>query len=672
MSQYNSATEAQDDFVCPCESWFSNSCATLFIISIGLVIAFIAMTFIGDAVFRLPVLRQIFSFRYYPLLLVAVPILSGPLQAILGKKWAWLRDLTAVGTTFLTFLFILAMYPQLLSDTIFNTIPGIFGYGLHFHVDWLSYVMAAVSGVMWLLVSIYAHEYMAPEQHQDRFYLWMSVTFGAVLGTVMASDILTMFLFFELMTFSSYMLVAHNESTESLLAGNNYIFMGVAGGLAVLVAVILVLFSTQTLEFTYLAAELAETGWIQYAVAGLLMIGFGVKAGMLPVHIWLPKAHPVAPTPASALLSGVLVKVGTYGILRVFTSFFMPAAGPLMSRDNPLWNLSNITGAAVIWIGIVTMAVGVFMALQQSNMKKMLAYHSISQMGYIIMGAGVAGYLGYYGAMGFSGAVYHTINHALFKGLLFMVAGVVYLRYHDINMYNLGGLWKKLPITFIVCVIAALGITGMPLFNGFASKSILHHAIDEAYKYGHYSFRYAEVIFTIVSAGTVCSFIKLISYTFLGSCPEKIASVPNNGNKMMQMAMSGLALLIIGIGIFPNYIMGTFIIPAVQSFTYDPKFIDNYLVGMNFFNSHDLTGTVQVYALGFAIFFVGKKLHLFHLHLPKWLSVEYVMYKPLQSMVLRFSRHITANYESKAANADVYIYAAILMGSLLMLTIFIR
>ncbi|MFN2310673.1 MAG: complex I subunit 5 family protein [Spirochaetia bacterium] len=652
------------------DSWSNHGYISFFAISVGLVGAFVAMTFIGDAVFRLPVLREIFSFRYYPLLLVAVPILSGPLQAILGKKRVWLRNLTAVGTTFLAFLFILAMYPQLLSDSIYNTVPGVFGYGLHFHVDWLSYVMAAVSGVMWLLVSIYAREYMAPEQHQDRFYLWMSVTLGGVLGTVMASDILTMFLFFELMTFSSYMLVAHNESTESILAGNNYIYMGVAGGLAVLVAVILILFSTRTLEFTYLAAELAETGWIQYAVAGLLMLGFGVKAGMLPVHIWLPKAHPVAPTPASALLSGVLVKVGTYGILRVNTSFFMPVAGPLMSRDNPLWNLSHISGAVVIWIGILTMAVGVFMALQQSNMKKMLAYHSISQMGYIIMGAGVAAYLGYYGAMGFSGAVYHTINHALFKGLLFMVAGVVYLRYHDINMYNLGGLWKKLPITFVVCVIAVLGITGMPLFNGFASKSILHHAIDEAYKYGHSSFRYAEVIFTIVSAGTVCSFIKLISYTFLGPCPEKIASVPNTGNKMMQMAMSGLAVLIIAIGIFPNYLMNMFIIPAVRGFTYDPKFIDSYIVNMNFFNSHDLMGTVQVYALGFAIFFVGKKFHLFHLHLPKWLSVEYVMYKPMQSAVLRFSRHVTANYESKATNADVYIYAAILMGSLLMLTIF--
>ena len=670
MTQDNSTPdELTPAFPTP-DSWSNHGYISFFAISVGLVGAFIAMTFIGDAVFRLPVLREIFSFSYYPVLLVAVPILSGPLQAILGKKRVWLRNLTAVGTTFLAFLFILAMYPQLLSDSIYNTVPGVFGYGLHFHVDWLSYVMAAVSGVMWLLVSIYAREYMAPEQHQDRFYLWMSVTLGGVLGTVMASDILTMFLFFELMTFSSYMLVAHNESSESILAGNNYIYMGVAGGLAVLVAVILILFSTRTLEFTYLAAELAETGWIQYAVAGLLMLGFGVKAGMLPVHIWLPKAHPVAPTPASALLSGVLVKVGTYGILRVNTSFFMPVAGPLMSRDNPLWNLSQISGAVVIWIGILTMAVGVFMALQQSNMKKMLAYHSISQMGYIIMGAGVAAYLGYYGAMGFSGALYHTINHALFKGLLFMVAGVVYLRYHDINMYNLGGLWKKLPITFVVCVVAVLGITGVPLFNGFASKSILHHAIDEAYKYGHSSFRYAEVIFTIVSAGTVCSFIKLISYTFLGPCPEKIASVPNTGNKMMQMAMSGLAVLIIAIGIFPNYLMNMFIIPAVRGFTYDPKFINSYIVDMNFFNSHDLMGAVQVYALGFAIFFVGKKFHLFHLHLPKWLSVEYVMYKPMQSAVLRFSRHVTANYESKSTNADVYIYAAILMGSLLMLTIF--
>jgi len=148
-------------------------------------------------------------------------------------------------------------------------------------------------------------------------------------------------------------------------------------------------------------------------------------------------------------------------------------------------------------------------------MKKMLAYHSVSQMGYIIMGIGVAAYLGPKGAMGFSGAIYHMVNHALFKALLFMVAGIIYLRTHELDMYQLGGMWRKFPFTALVCLIAVLGITGMPLFNGYASKSILHHAIVEAYEYGHPSFRYAEMMFTLTSAGTVTSFIKLFGFVFV-------------------------------------------------------------------------------------------------------------------------------------------------------------
>jgi hydrogenase-4 component B len=150
------------------------------------------------------------------------------------------------------------MYPQVAAGGIINSIPQVFGYGLHFKVDMLSYTMVSTAGILWLLVSIYAHEYMEMEHHRDRFYLFMSITFGGVLGTVMASDILTMFLFFELMTFSSYLLVAHNQSSESILAGNNYIYMGVGGGLAVLIGMILLLFNTNHLDFVFLATELSQ------------------------------------------------------------------------------------------------------------------------------------------------------------------------------------------------------------------------------------------------------------------------------------------------------------------------------------------------------------------------------------------------------------------------------
>ena len=664
-------------------NYFCISCIIMFIITLLLVGAFVAVVLgrtaggvYDNAAGSLSVLYNFLdpltNYAYLPLLAVFVPLLGGPLEAFIGKRNEVLRDFTVVFTTFGTFIIILAMYPQVADGGIINSIPGVFGYGLHFKVDMLSYIMVSTAGILWLMVSIYAHEYMGMEHHRDRFYLFMSITFGGVLGTVMASDILTMFLFFELMTFSSYLLVAHNQSSDSILAGNNYIYMGVGGGLAVLVGMILLLFNTNHLDFVFLATELSELGWMQYLISGLFIIGFGIKAGMLPLHIWLPKAHPVAPTPASALLSGLLIKIGAYGLLRVTTSFYMPSAELISDKADPLWTLSKNMGVVVIWIGIITMAVGVFMALQQGNMKKMLAYHSISQMGYIVMGIGAASYLGYIGAMGFAGSIYHTINHAFFKALLFMVVGVIYVKTHELDMYKLGGLWRQMPFTAFVCLIAALGITGMPGFNGFASKSILHHAIIESFEYGHSSFRYAEIIFTIVSGGTVCSFIKLFSYAFLGKCPEKYQNISKDGNGMMQMAMGGLALLVIGIGLAPGFIMDQFIIPAASNFTYDPYFINKYLVDMNFFNSKDMLGMVPVYILGIGIFITGKRFDLFHLHMPKWMDFELVLYKPIYKNVMRVSQGVTQRYETRTNNSDVYIYAMILVASLFFLAVYLR
>ena len=608
---------------------------------------------------------------YLPIVAIFIPLIGGPLEAYIGaRKLEVLRDSMVVNTTFVTFIVILAMYPQIAADKIFYHIPGVFGLGLNFKVDMLGFIFAVTSGVLWLMVTIYTRDYMKIERHRSRFSLWMAITFSGILGTIFAGDILTLFLFFEAMTFASYMLVAHNQSKESMLAGNNYIYMGVAGGLSILLGIVLLYVYTGTLEFIPLAAELNEIGNTKYLITMLFVIGFGIKAGMLPLHIWLPKAHPVAPTPASALLSGILIKMGAFGLLRIVTSFFTPDLTNVVDPDPTLWEVSANLGAVIIWVGIATMAVGVFMALQQSHMKKMLAYHSISQMGYIVMGIGVAAYLGDYGAMGFAGSVFHIVNHALFKGLLFMAVGLVYMRTREQDMYKLGGLWQKLPFTTFVFIVAALGITGMPGFNGFASKSMLHHAIVEAYEYGHYSFRYAEMIFTIVSAGTVCSFIKLFGYVFLGKLPEKYENIKGD-NGMMDMAMGGLAVLIVAIGQAPNYFLDNFLIPSAQGFAYDSYFISNYLVGMNFFNFDDIYIMFWIYLMGAGIFIIGSKYHLFHLNMPKWMDTETSLYKPIYSFVYKSSLKITSRFELSLIKEDVIIYTIVLASALLILTRFL-
>lgn len=617
-------------------------------------------------------LKPVLFYQHSQLLIVFIPLLGAVITAITGKFSVVLRDIMLVFITFVVFVLIIMLFPQAIDGDIVSTIPGIFGYGLHFKVDMLSFIMLLTSATLWLVVSMYSHEYMNHENHQDRFCLFMLWTFAGVLGTLMASDILTMVFFFEFMTIASYFLVAHNQSRESLLAGNNYLFMSIAGGLALLTAMLLVLFHTNCLSFVALASQLDQIGWVKNLIAGLFIAGFGIKAGMLPLHIWLPKAHPAAPTPASALLSGLLVKTGTYGLLRIATSFYMPERTLIKEGLDNVWKMSSNIGGVIIWIGILTMLTGVFMALQQSNIKKMLAYHSISQMGYIIMGTGVASYLGHIGSMGFAGSIYHTINHALFKSLLFMVAGIVYLRTRQLNMYKLGGLYRQMPFSAFICLIASFGITGMPFFNGFASKSILHHAITEAHHYGHYSFYYAEIIFIIVSAGTACSFIKLFYYVFSGKCPEKYQNLSKEGNGMMQLSMGILALLIVLIGCFPSFLMEKLIIISAKQFAYDKLFISEYLHDMHFFNYSDMMGMITVYIGGIVMFLIGKRLNLFHINIPSWLSIDTAVYTRIYKLVSKSSKNLTEKYECLTNGADILIYLTVLAASMFTVTMFFR
>lgn len=577
--------------------------------------------------------EQFVSFYYLPFVLIGLPIIGAIIQCLINAFSERLRDGSIIITSFFVLLTVIGLYPSALLNNIVYEFPSLLGLGMSFHVDMLAMVMLVLTSVVWFFVMVYSHEYVMFEEHRNRFYVFMAITYSAILGTIMAGDLLTMFLFFEIMTFSSYMLVTHVQKKECFSAGYNYIFMGLIGGLAILLAIILMYSLVGTVTFTFLASEMANLGGIKYVIIVLLIFGFGIKAGMAPVHVWLPKAHPIAPTPASALLSGVMIKIGAFGILRVTTSYLFPTLTDIQNIPAYLWVTSQNLGFWIIWLGIITMAIGVFFALQQSNMKKMLAYHSISQMGYIVLGIGVTLYLGTKGAMGYSGALYHIVNHALFKSLLFMVAGVVYLHTHELNMYKLGGLYKKLPVTALICLIACLGITGMPLFNGFASKSLLHHAIIESYQYGHSSFFYAEMMFNVISAGTVCSFIKLFSLTFLGKLPEKYEKIQSGKFKSMHLAMGGLAFIIIFVGVNPSFIMNSFILVGLAQLPFDPSFVGKYIVGINFFNSSDMLAMIPTYALGATIFFAGMRFHWFHLSLPKWINIEYVLAYPFEKLM---------------------------------------
>lgn len=477
------------------------------------------------------------------------------------------------------------------------------GLRLVLSAEGIGLVLAAFALLLWLASLFFSLSWFQPHEDNRRYMLLLGATCTGILITFLGGDFLTLFLGFEMMSLASWGLVIHTQTEKAYQAGGLYLYLGVAGGLLLLTSLAMIYHYTGSFAFDapFAAGAPVET------IMLLMLAGFGVKAGMIPVHVWLPEAHPAAPVPASALLSGILIKTGAYGILRTL--------GLAASLPEVLTAL----GLTVLLLGIITMTFGVLMALLQHEAKRMLAYHSISQMGYILTGLGTAAFLGAAGGEGLVGGVYHMLNHSVFKALLFLTAGSVYLYARHLDLYKLGGMARLLPWTFAFGLIAALGITGFPGFNGFASKTMLHHGLLTAIA-ALPRLAWTEKVFTVVSAGTVCSFIKFIWLIF-GGKPTEALSPPKEKVETWPL-LTGMGLLaagVIALGLFPNLVTNRILLPALA---------DLESFGASAFQPHlySLTAILDIgkaFVLGAIFFWAGNRWNLFHLSLPKWLSMRY-------------------------------------------------
>ena len=485
-------------------------------------------------------------------------------------------------------------------------------FALSLKADALSGIFVILSAFLWFVVSIYSPKYMEYEGKAWTFQICTLLTLFAVLGIFLAGNLITMLLFFELMTITSYFWVIHRWNKEAVKAGYFYLFFSIVGGLLVALGIVMLGGATDVLPqvgsgmVTPLDPKLF--GW---SIA-IMMAGFGIKAGMVPLHLWLPHAHSVAPTPGSALLSGLVIKVGAYGLIRV---------GQLAGFGVKLGAGVTWLGTALLILGTFTMLLGVFSALLQSDGKKLLAYHSISQMGYIILGLGVALYLGADGGFGLSGSIYHIINHALFKVALFLGVGIIYIHTGETNLYKLGGLWKRFPVTAILMLFAVLGITGAPGLNGYASKSLLHHGISMAAGTGAWWLVWVERLFLLVGVGTATSFAKLYYLIFLGKPTE--LKISDEGSPKLQISMALLTVVMLVIGIRPEFLLNTAIVPATQVLGIEG--ISNTLAGLSFWKFRDIFDMIITLALGVVACWAGFKSGAFHWQPPAWLTIEGVV-----------------------------------------------
>ncbi len=574
---------------------------------------------------HLPDLSRVY-YSSLPLWITLLPLLVGTGLYFFKSGADTLRKVISLLASLSALVGVIMLLPMVLSGTVLYDLVDFMQMGLFFEVDLVGWIFAFLIAFIWFLATLFSFVYMDFEHNRRRYYSVLIITLGAMLGIVLAGDFFTLFLFFELMTLSSFILVIHEQNREAMQAGLLYLYLGIAGGLALLFAIMMLYSATGTVDITPVLENLGPN---RTAIYVLFLIGFGVKAGLVPLHIWLPQAHPVAPSPASALLSGIMIKAGAYGILRVSLVLYS-STGEISTADTAyLFNL----GSVLMWIGIITMLSGAIMALLQGNMKRILAYSSVSQIGYIATGFGAAVFMGTEGAMGFAGSMYHIINHAFFKAGLFMMVGTIYMYTHELELSRLGGMLKKMPFVGATFIIAACGIAGIPGFNGYPSKTLIHDALLIAIKYNDlFSIELAEKIFTLTSALTICYFIKLFRGVFLGPVPEKL----DRSYKLAlstKIVLSTFAAIIIAIGLFPNYILERFLVLPSEVLKYEGYAMD-HLYHFNFFEWHPLEAMLIVVILALVIYVPGLYRNWFNWQPPPWLSIYALLYRPLTNRLM--------------------------------------
>lgn len=484
-----------------------------------------------------------------PLLCFGPMLLAVVCYAVSRRSLGGMNALVSL-TGIVTFLGCLAL--NLLGELSF-TLPGFCGLGLNLRVDGFRAVYAGVAAFMWMMTGLFAPEYFAHYHNKGRYSLFNLMTLGATLGVFLSDDLYTTFIFFEIMSFTSYTWVAHEETPGAMKAAGTYLAVAVIGGLTTLMGLFLLYFRLGTLSFDGIQAAvyLGQASQRELTVATwLVVVGFAAKAGLFPLHIWLPKAHPVAPAPASALLSGILTKSGVFGLIVV--------CGRLMPGNAAFGN-------ALLVLAVVTMFLGAVLALFSVDLKRTLACSSMSQIGFITVGLSMMTLLGEEGSLAAYGAVMHMMNHSLIKLVLFMAAGVVYMNLHQLNLNDIAGFGRKKPLLHIAFLLGALSIGGVPpIGSGYNSKSLLHEAILElvAHQQAHggvwLPYKLVEIVFLVSGGLTVAYMTKLYICLFWQKHPtrqEEFNGMKHYMNGLSAFALLGSAAVLPVLGALPAYVL---------------------------------------------------------------------------------------------------------------------
>lgn len=581
--------------------------------------------------------------------IVLLPIFSGIISYFIGKKNEKIRDIFAeiiISVVFILSAILLFNYLSA-EQSLGMEINGFAGLGLHFVADGFRRVYTTVAAFMWFVAVFFAKEYLEHDHNRNRFYLFMLLTLGATTGVFLSEDLYTLFIFFEMMSFTSYVWVAHEENTGALRASATYLAVAVIGGLVMLMGIFMLYSMAGTLDISELVTfeksvlEGSDVVKIKelYAAGACMLFGFGAKAGAFPLHIWLPKAHPVAPAPFSALLSGILTKTGIYGVLILSCNLFL---------DDSKW------GTLILIIGTITMFLGAVLALFSIDLKRTLACSSVSQIGFILVGIGMNGLLGEEGSIAISGALLHMVNHSLFKLVLFMAAGVVFMNLHALDLNEIRGFGRNKTALKIIFGLGTLGIMCIPLFSGYVSKTLIHEGIveyTELLKEGEIlsgilsvnMMKFIECVFLFSGGCTIAYMLKLFICIFIEKNVSDEIQVKYDEMRKSYMSLISKIVLVVPaalflvFGVMPQIIMDKIVYISRE-------FLNTETVSVHYFSLENLKGSAISIIIGIAVYFgfirtqlmkkdeSGNKIYVNIW--PDWLDLENMIYRPVLLLVL--------------------------------------
>jgi len=408
------------------------------------------------------------------------------------------------------------------------------GLELSLRLNSLGWFFALYIAIMNAGSMVFSLSYMKGKERLGFYYAMMLLVSAGMLGIVLSGDFLSFYIFWEIMSWSTYLLISYKRG-PALHAGMKYIVMSIVGSCAMLVGILSLYAYCGTLEIAQLGGAIAGAsgGYVLFILIAM-GIAFGIKFAILPLHTWMPDAHSEAVSPFSAVLSGVLVRMGMYGFLLIMYS--VVGLKTVLELGRGIWDFHLLFA----WLGALTIVIPTFIALLQDDAKRLLAWHGIGQGGYMILG------MAFGTSLGVAGGIFHTINHGSYIALLFLVVGAVEYRVGGVRDLNqLGGLMKKMPVAFFGCLVGIMGLIGIPLTNGFVSKWLIYKTLITE---GHPFLAFMAFVGTW---GTILSVYKLLHNIFLGQLPQKYSNVKKSPVSM-QIPILFFCFVIFLFGILPG------------------------------------------------------------------------------------------------------------------------